>query len=106
MGSRRMRLPSPGATEIIYWRPRAAAGISSATGPYTWPTAHCTRLWWRNTGTGAGARAAPTSERAHAVRSAYAVQRPPVSELQVNATLMEWSMDREGTLPGTHEHAA
>ena len=87
------RVPSPGATEIIVWRPHRRRH-QQRTVPYMWPTApRATRV----------AQQAQAQAQAQVQAQAQApspVQRPPTSEIQVDAMLTEWT---EGAVPGSRE---
>ena len=82
------RLPLPGFTEVIRWRPRRRRH-QQRTAPYKWPTAP---------------RATLVAQQAQAQTQVRGQSRAP-GEVQVplpdvNAMLMEWT---EGTRPGSAE---
>ena len=92
-------LPSTGATQIIHWRPhRRYRQQRSRRVLYTWPAApHITQA----------AQDAQAQSQVHiqvqvqAQAQAQAhMQQPAARELQVGATLTEWT---EGTVPGSRE---
>ena len=100
------RLPSPGSTETIRWRPhRRRTQQHSQRVPYTWPTAPRVTLVAQETQAQAQVQAQVRAQAQAQVQGVQAqvqvqVQRPPASELQVSAMLTKWT---EGTVPGSHE---
>ena len=98
------RLPSPGSTETIRWRPhRRRTQQRSQRVPYTWPTAPRVTLVAQGSQTQAQVRAQVRAQaQAQGVQAQVQVQvqRPPASELQVSAMLMNRT---EGTVPGSRE---